>query len=224
MEKNINDVFEYWQKTPQLFSQAYCSDENYFVNRFLKKRLKVITSLFRIQPEMQVMDVGCGSGIYSQFLIQLGASIIALDYSKEMLISCQNALNNFDNSKFLLLQGDTLKLPISEKKIDLLIAIGLLDYISDIETVLQEYFRVIKPGGQIIFTIPKRISPFFLLRMRNIGFLRRNIFKLPYLVTTMTKKQLKKITEKNGFSIKRISSFYMTMWIFEGEKNSIKIA
>lgn len=51
-------------------------------------------------------------------------------------------------------QADVQKLPFTDASLDLVIATGLLEHVEDERALLQETFRVLRPGGRTHFEVP----------------------------------------------------------------------
>jgi len=218
---------DYWHSEPGLYSQSYSCKGNVFVNRFLEQRKTHISGLMHVNEGAEAIDVGCGSGVFSKILLEKGARVTAVDYSKEMLNICENELRGLSKDSYSLVNSDAASLQMPDNKFDLLIAVGLLDYVDDIEATLKEFHRVVKPKGTMIFTIPKRPSPFFLLRSAVGNHIRKKVFKLPPIANALSRTKTEHLLTKTGLTLTDIKSFYMTMWIIQCSKqlpqHSLKI-
>lgn len=213
----------YWQKTPHGFASAYRNEANGFVRKFLKDRLFYISGLMDVRKGMEAIDVGCGSGAITRLLLEKGAKVTAVDYSEEMLKVCSKGLEGLRREDYVLINCDANSLHVQDNKFDLLVSSGLLDYLSDTRGALQEFYRVLKPGGNIIFTVPKTPSLFSLLRTMPGNYIKRKIFYLPPIEVVLSKKDIIRLFSETGFILKGLKSFYTTMWIVSGEKTSNKI-
>jgi ubiquinone/menaquinone biosynthesis C-methylase UbiE len=117
----------------------------------LKKENEVIIRMIKTLPESifgKILDLGSGSG-NSLSLLPFGTGIItALDYSLPML----SYTKRFFPHVFFL-NGNACALPVKKNRFDLVISIGLLEYIRDMEEYFYEIHRILKPGGYVIFTV-----------------------------------------------------------------------
>ncbi|USD67188.1 methyltransferase domain-containing protein [Vibrio sp. SCSIO 43136] len=98
-----------------------------------------------------VLDLGCGSGVYAQLLLAQGAaSMTCLDASAEMVDIVKQKLGNQatayvqDLAKGLPQQAD--------KSADVIISPLVLHYVQDLEALFGEIARVLKPGGYMAFS------------------------------------------------------------------------
>lgn len=103
--------------------------------------------------EKKAVDIGCGGGIYTIALLQLGAShITAVDYSNEMLRSAKEncAMNGYTNVTFT--KGNALQTTLEDEQFDLVLQRALIHHIQrhDLPKCFQEAYRLLKEGGTLI--------------------------------------------------------------------------
>lgn len=103
----------------------------------------------------RILDVACGTGYY---LRQLGKGrLYGLDYSPEML-----QIASGEGGASLVL-GDAHHLPFKSGSIDLVICIGLLEYLGDRDAALRELRRVLRNNGHGVVSYSRR-GPLNILR------------------------------------------------------------
>ncbi len=99
----------------------------------------------------QVLDAGCGPGVYSELLIGRGAEVIAIDVSPAMVELAKARLGELVN----VLQVN-LEEPLTfaeSASFDLIISPLVLDYISDLPSIYKEFYRVLRSPGHLVFSI-----------------------------------------------------------------------
>ncbi len=92
-----------------------------------------------------VIDLGCGTGYFSQELLKRGAKVICCDLSGQMLASAQQRCGD-DGVSYL--QADAESLPLIDNSVDLVFSSLALQWCEDLSLPLREVSRVTKPGGQ----------------------------------------------------------------------------
>ncbi len=97
-------------------------------------------------PKSHLLELGCGTGHWTQFLSDMGFRITAVDNSEAMLKNARK--KNIQNVQFLL--ADATRLPFSEKSFSAIVSVTMLEFIKDIDRVLDEIDRVLKPEGTIV--------------------------------------------------------------------------
>jgi len=135
-----------------------------FLNHFLSLgvdiywRRKFIRNM-NIKSGHTVLDVACGTGdIGFEILKKYNVELINLDLSENMLNIAEKKAKDkrFENIQFI--QGDAEALPLENNSVDCLtIAYGFRN-IAHYKKALEEFYRVIKPGGTLgilEFSIPK---------------------------------------------------------------------
>lgn len=98
----------------------------------------------------QVLEIGCAGGSITEWLVNQGAKVIAIDISKKMT----NYTKNRIGSKAKVITGDVSK-PldfIETESIDVIIASLVLHYISNWSPVFKEFQRVLKTDGEIVIS------------------------------------------------------------------------
>ncbi|MFK7737968.1 MAG: class I SAM-dependent methyltransferase [Pirellulaceae bacterium] len=97
-----------------------------------------------------VLDAGCGPGVYAEELLSRGAQVTSIDVSDEMLKCARHRLG----PNAVLMQVDMTQ-PLDmfgERTFDVVNAPLCLDYIEDWAAVLSEFQRVLKPNGILQFS------------------------------------------------------------------------
>ena len=101
-----------------------------------------------LDSDLVVGDLGCGTGVMSEWLSLFCGRIIAVDSSKEML---QAARKNLAGRKHVQLrQGSLEKLPIEDGELDVALMILVLHHTPEPKRVLEEAARSLKPGGRLL--------------------------------------------------------------------------
>ena len=110
--------------------------------------------LLALLPEVagkRVLDAGCAAGWYTAWLLDRGAEVTALDMSPTMIEMTRRRVG--DRAK--LVQAD-MNEPLSffeDQSFDLVLSSLALHYLKDWEPVLGEFFRILKPGGKLAFSV-----------------------------------------------------------------------
>ena len=104
-----------------------------------------------IPKNSRILDVGCGTGLMGIALRKANFSgpIDGIDISADSL-STANKRDVYRSLRQVDLQEHILD--ISEDAYDALTCIGVLTYVPETEVILEEFARVIKKGGIMIFT------------------------------------------------------------------------
>ena len=114
---------------------------------------KKIESLLSIQPDMTVLDLGCGVGRWGELFCPKGAYYVGVDGNERMIQRAEENLSRFGNKKLMV--GNLRKIPndIAEMKFDIIFFCGVLMYLNDKDTVsiLQKLPELLHKNGHVCF-------------------------------------------------------------------------
>jgi SAM-dependent methyltransferase len=100
-----------------------------------------------------VLDVGCGSGRIGEFVLEAGASqYLGVDFSEPMIDLAKARLERFEERVELIID-DFLTAPITGP-FDVVLALGLFDYLPDAPTFVARMFELCAPGGSMVGSFP----------------------------------------------------------------------
>ncbi len=98
---------------------------------------------------LQVLDAGCGPGIYAEELVDRGASVVGVDVSDDMVELAQRRLGQ----RAGILKADLAEpLPFGDAAFDLVVCALAIHYVADTAATLREFHRVLRPGGRAVLS------------------------------------------------------------------------
>jgi ubiquinone/menaquinone biosynthesis C-methylase UbiE len=106
----------------------------------------------------RVVDLGCGSGIFTNLLQRRGYRCSGVDLSPKMI-----ALARAKFSDIEFIEGDIERLPLADASFDGVLLSGVLHHFPDRSRCAAEVFRILRPGGKFVAFDPNRINPFMYL-------------------------------------------------------------
>lgn len=116
------------------------------------KENEVLADLAGVKQRDLVLDAGCGIGGSGFWLTKKReAQVVGLNIVHKQLIRGQELARKkglFDKLAFT--KGDYQRLPFKEKSFDVLWFLESIEHATNIEDLLKEAFRVLKPQGKII--------------------------------------------------------------------------
>jgi len=98
----------------------------------------------------KLLEIGCGTGHWSQFFSEHSFEVTGVDVSERMIDMAQN--KKIPNASFRV--GDGHSLPFKDGAFDVTAAITTLEFVRDAEVVVREMVRCTrKPGGQLLIGV-----------------------------------------------------------------------
>lgn len=93
------------------------------------------------------LDAACGTGRHSAYLASLGHRVIGVDSSAAML---ERAREKVPGGEFH--EADLQDLPFPDDHVDVVVCALALMHVPDLEPVLAELVRVLRPGGSLVIS------------------------------------------------------------------------
>jgi len=93
------------------------------------------------------LDIGFGSGVYAEYLKEMGHGVVGIDSEPEFV---KQAQKKYPRIEFVL--GSVYKLPFKKKEFDTAILFDVLEHVDDMKA-LREVARVAK---RVIITVPHK--------------------------------------------------------------------
>jgi demethylmenaquinone methyltransferase/2-methoxy-6-polyprenyl-1,4-benzoquinol methylase len=105
-----------------------------------------------LEPDADVLDVGCGTGFATEGLLDRVEFVHGLDQSKHQLAQATAKFSGDDRVTFY--RGDAERLPFRDDAFDVVWSSGSIEYWPDPVAALSELRRVTRPGGQVLVVGP----------------------------------------------------------------------
>ncbi|MDR2845673.1 MAG: class I SAM-dependent methyltransferase [Candidatus Methanoplasma sp.] len=104
-----------------------------------------------IEHGARVLDIGCGNGKTSSALINMGASVIGLDFSSSAVEYCRSMFGAA--AEFVV--ADCESMPFPDKSFDAVAAVHIFEHLNsdEAERTVSEIRRVLVPGGKVFIRV-----------------------------------------------------------------------
>ncbi len=136
------------------YSSKLSSFEDSYFSRIFGREIIAYANRY-LSSNAYVLDYGCGPGYLIFRLLEGGFVSQGVDYSSEAIeIVNQKFADNALFKKAIKAEG--LPLPIAENNFDAVFLVETLEHLLpvDLAATLKEIYRVLKPNGHIIITVP----------------------------------------------------------------------
>jgi ubiquinone/menaquinone biosynthesis C-methylase UbiE len=131
-----------------LWSTSYDQEDNALI--VLEEAY--VDPLLASLPFTSVLDVGAGTGRYSLKLARKGAHVTALDQSAAMLAVARQAAEQENLAIEFQCTPVDEGLPFSAEQFDLVVSALMLCHVPDMARAIEEFSRVLQPGGYLLIT------------------------------------------------------------------------
>jgi arsenite methyltransferase len=137
-------------KVYQIMMDDYAQMEGYVSEADLGLGCGLPTQFAKIKKGDTVIDLGSGAGndcFVARHETGPEGKVIGIDFTPEMIKKARNNAEkmNFNNVEFR--QGDIENMPVSDQSADVVVSNCVLNLVPNKKAVIQEIFRVLKPGG-----------------------------------------------------------------------------
>jgi SAM-dependent methyltransferase len=109
-----------------------------------------------------VLEVGCGSGRFTEQAAATGAMVVSIDLSAAVEA---NYASNGEKDTVLIVQADLFRLPVQEGGFDRLFCFGVLQHTPDPARAFFDLPQYVKPGGRLAVDVYRRWGMFKQLTM-----------------------------------------------------------
>jgi len=200
-------------------------NKNMYNERFVKNeyytgignRIEKAVGLFNRHNDGRILDVGCGDGLISEMIgKKTGADIYGVDVATEAVkISRRRGIKAkiFDINK---------KIPFKGSYFDAVYCGEVLEHVFDVDNLIDEIGRVLKPRGYAVITVPN-IAAWYNRGLMLLGYLPfwveasiKNPVGSPFAIScghvkAFTKSAIEQLFRIHGFRIETATGAYVNV-------------
>ncbi|MGI8827383.1 MAG: class I SAM-dependent methyltransferase [Chloroflexota bacterium] len=190
-----NYIREYFDSEASYWNDVYAGDDV----QGLIYRLRHVTALewiskLTLATHARILDAGCGAGLMAVDLARRGLHVEAIDPSQAMIdLTAKNAREAGVDGVHAHV-ADVYSMESPSESFDLVIGLGLIPWLPDVDRALGELVRVTKPDGYVLLTADNRhrlnhwLDPVLIpvlkpLRRRSRGILERTGLHIPRAIS-----------------------------------------
>jgi ubiquinone/menaquinone biosynthesis C-methylase UbiE len=149
--KKVKDrLFDEW---PEAYDRWFETPIGALVKKYENE---LLIDLLQPRPGEMILDVGCGTGVFTLNILDCGPRMIGLDISQPMLRRAQQKAKGYP---FQSVAGDMQALPFGDGCFDKVVSMTTLEFIAEGIEAVDDLFRVTKKGGVVVVTTLNRLSP-----------------------------------------------------------------
>ncbi len=99
----------------------------------------------------RILDIGCGPGYLCESMAEIvgrHGGVVGIDVSTDLIARCDRRKTSTWLSYAI---SDATKVNQADASFDVVVCTQVAEYVPDVDSVLSEAFRVLKPGGRAVF-------------------------------------------------------------------------
>jgi 2-polyprenyl-3-methyl-5-hydroxy-6-metoxy-1,4-benzoquinol methylase len=166
-----------------------------------ERRAGLITTGARLSLGTNVLEIGCGTGMFTEIFAQTGAQLVAVDISPDLIEKALKRDLPQRQVQFLAKRFENCDV---DGPFDAVIGSSILHHL-DIEPSLAKIYKLLKPGGRISFAEPNMLNPQVFIE-RKFNFLPLFWYVSPD-ETAFVRWQLRRLLLQSGFEDIDITPF-----------------
>ena len=110
------------------------------------------------QKGTQMLELGFGSGLYIPAFVKAGAQVYGVEVNNVLLEIAQTNMRERGLTVELQVY-DGAHLPYADGYFDYVFSASVLEHVTDVQALLHDVARVLKPGGRAYLSFPNRFAP-----------------------------------------------------------------
>ncbi len=140
MHGNMSE--EYWGRFPDTYDKRM----EYVVGRELIE--EIIQELNRLPELGELVEFGCGTGIYTEVIVSRAKSMIVTDLSDSLLAVARKRIG--DHPKVTIQKENCMATSFPSEVLDSVFMANLIHVIESPSTLLQECHRILRESGTLV--------------------------------------------------------------------------
>jgi len=165
-----------------------------------RRRAELILQGAAIAPGHRVLEIGCGTGMFTEMFAVSGADIVALDISEDLLMRARE--RDIPNARFLCRRFEDCEL---EGPFDAVIGSSVLHHL-DVVDATAKIVHLLKPGGRLSFAEPNYLNP-QVFTERKLRFIRPLFWHVSPDETAFVRWSFQRLLANTGFEHVEITPF-----------------
>ena len=142
-------------KNPEVIKGFDTVSDTYDKAPSLRGIAEHLVKVAKLSRGLNVLDIGCGTGwasIPAAHAVTPSGQVIGVDLSKNQLSRAKEKANQVGLKHVEFLEQDASKLDFPDENFDVTICASVIFFLPDAPAALKEWYRVLKPGGRVVFS------------------------------------------------------------------------
>jgi ubiquinone/menaquinone biosynthesis C-methylase UbiE len=158
----MSNIKNYWEKsTPMNFKDEKWPYEKKRAFRYELQDYMHDSFKFDEWCGKKVLEIGCGSGVDSLEFARYGAQVTSVDITANAVQLTKELSIESGYPLYVRKINEDCKLPFKDSSFDCVYSYGVLHHIPNVDIIMGEIIRVLKPGGKLMTMLYNRDSLLF---------------------------------------------------------------
>lgn len=131
---------KFWDKIAERYAKRPVADQAAY-----EKKLEVTRGYF--EPDMVVLEIGCGTGSTAIAHAPYVKHIQAIDISSKMIEIAQSKANAENVRNVTFVQSTIDELDVPDQSLDAVLGLSILHLVENLDEVIARVYAMLKPGG-----------------------------------------------------------------------------
>lgn len=118
------------------------------------RRCRLFTE-FLGNHKSHVLEIGCGTGLFTKELARTNNTILAIDISDALIMKAKERISS-TNVNFIV--GNAYETEFKSESFDFIVGSSSLHHL-EVDSALEEFSRILRSGGKMMFTEPNMMNP-----------------------------------------------------------------
>ena len=162
--------------------------------RRVLRRAAYLREFGGLRPGKKILEVGCGVGTFTEKWEMAGMNLTAIDISLDFVKKASLRTNH--RTQWAV--ADAMKTPFLPEVFDAIVGSSILHHLN-VEWALQEFWRILRPGGSVALAEPNMLNPQVFV-MKNVPVIKRWMGEDPD-ETAFVRWLLARTLRKVGFEV-----------------------
>ncbi|MBN2301176.1 MAG: class I SAM-dependent methyltransferase [Lentisphaerae bacterium] len=163
------------------------------------RRAELIAKKAMLGPGVRALEIGCGTGMFTEMFAKTGADIVAVDISADLLEKAHKRNLPNDRVRFVRKQFEQCD---TEGPFDAVVGSSVLHHLA-MPSALGKIYDLLKPGGVMSFAEPNMLNPQIFIERK----FRRLFPRVSADETAFVRWRLAAVLQKEKFADIRIVPF-----------------
>jgi len=138
------------------------------------RRAALIAEGAALGPGSRTLEIGCGTGLFTEWFAETGAEIVAVDISPDLLEIARERRLPSERVQFLEKRFEDCDV---DGPFHAVLGSSVLHHL-DVQVSLRRIFELLQPGGILSFAEPNMLNPQVAL-MKNVGWIKERLGESP---------------------------------------------